>query len=93
MNLHEKTSVSPSNCHDDETPDKWLEPEKYLKLLRLNYIEKLKSHVPRTRCPECKTYTIVNDGWEEYCSNCGLVTMSAYPVTAGEIYQPPYGKK
>lgn len=67
--------------------------EELLKLLRLNYIKSLKSHIPRTRCPECKTNTIINDGWEEYCSLCGLVTMSAYPVSAGEIYRLPYGKK
>ena len=67
--------------------------EEYLKELRLSYIKSLKSHVHRTRCPHCRTHTIVNDGWEEYCSVCGLVTMSAYPVTAGEIYNPPYGKK
>ena len=78
---------------NDETPDKWLEPEEYQKLQRLNYIKSIKSHVPRRKCPHCRTYTIENDGWEEYCTTCGLVTMTSYPVSAGEIYHPPYGRK
>ena len=90
---NENNVFDQENSANDETPDKWLEPEEYQKLQRLNYIISLKSHIPRSRCPHCKTHTMKNDGWEEYCTICGLVTMTAYPVSAGEIYHPIYGIK
>ena len=45
------------------------------------------------KCPECKTLTIVRseNGSEEYCTKCGLITRASYNYQAGIKFELPYG--
>ena len=74
-----------------EEPDRWLEPEKYKKAVRLAYIKRMKSHIPN-RCPNCKTPLTV-EGEQIVCLKCGLVTQDSYDYDAGMKYRLPHGIK
>jgi len=45
------------------------------------------------KCPNCKTLTIVRseNGSEEYCTQCGLITRASYDYVAGIKFDLPYG--
>ena len=76
---------------DDKLPDKWLEPEDYKKVMRLNYIKSIQSHI-RNYCPECHHKLIVDDE-QIYCPLCGLITQDSTCYIAGVKYYLPHGLK
>jgi len=71
--------------------DSWLEPEDYRKALRLHYIKKMQSHIPR-KCPKCGEELEVDEE-QIICPNCGLITQDSYNYQAGQHFTLPHGLK
>lgn len=95
LKLENPTKYYLENIDDAEIMNelKWEDPDLYLHILRLNFINKITDHEPIYRCPECRSNIITDEWGEEYCSNCGLVTRTHYQYVAGQSIVLPFGLK
>lgn len=74
---------------EDDMPDRWLEPEAYKTLIRLNYIKSIQSHIPN-KCKECNSELAISED-EVYCPKCGLIHQASTDYHAGIHFHLPYG--
>ena len=95
LKLENPTEYYLKNIKDPEIMDelRWEDPYFYDYILRLHFINEMQNHENIYRCPECRGNIITDDWGEEYCTNCGLVTRTHYPYTAGQPISLPYGIK
>ena len=77
--------------NEKDMPDKWLQPEDWKQYMRLLYIEKMLSHIPK-KCPDCH-HDLIVDEEQIYCPHCGLITQDSYNHLAGIPFKLPHGLK
>ena len=95
LKLENPTKYYLKNINNTEIMEalRWEDPDFYDTILRLHYIQQMQNRENIYQCPECRGNIITDDWGEEYCTDCGLVTRTPYPYTAGHRISLPYGLK